>query len=70
MTQPLDESATMKTTAQSALVELRGPSGKLYGMLDRQSLVIEFKAQRRGSGAVVEKETIDLKPYLELTRHG
>lgn len=41
------------------LIELRGPSGKLYGMLDPARMVIEFK---RGTG---RGEHIDLTPYLK-----
>ncbi len=63
MTQPVDKSAILK----SDLIELRGPSGKLYGMLDRRSMIIEFKAQRGGCGPH-DKEMIDLKPYLEATK--
>ena len=56
--QPFDTRGTIEPV-QPVLIELRGPSGKLYGMLDRQSLIIEFK--RNGERA----ETIDLKPYFE-----
>lgn len=64
MTQPVDNRATI----DSPLIELRGPSGKLYGMLDPRRLIIEFKAQRGGRGSG-ERETIDLKPYLEIASH-
>jgi hypothetical protein len=66
MTQRIDNRGTIE---QPILIELRGPSGKLYGMLDRQSLIIEFKAQRGGRG-LREKEQVDLKPYLEAAKHG
>jgi hypothetical protein len=66
MTQRIDNRGTIE---QPILIELRGRSGKLYGMLDCQSLIIEFKAQRRGSGSVVEREQVDLKPYLEAAKH-
>lgn len=42
------------------LVPLRGPSGRLYGMLDPQTLVIEF---RRGG----QTERIDLTQYRKDT---
>ncbi len=50
--------ATIKPETNGA-VPLRGPSGRLYGYLDRTTLVIEFK---RGGQ---EREQVDLKPYLE-----
>lgn len=46
-------------TPPPRLVELRGASGKLYGMLDLSRMVIEFK---RGTG---RGERIDLTPYLK-----
>ncbi len=39
------------------LVAIRGPSGRLYGMLDPQRMVIEFKTGK-------EREAICLKDYL------
>lgn len=66
----MQHSIDNRAILRSDLIELRGPSGKLYGLLDRRSLIIEFKAQRRGSGSVVEKEVVDLKPYLEAAGHG
>lgn len=59
----LDSHATIAPDAQPVLIELRGPSGRLYGLLDRQRLIIEFK-----KGEQVER--IDLRPYLEAARHG
>lgn len=57
---PLDDRDTIASAAQPVLVELRGPSGRLYGLLDRQQLIIEFK-----KGEQVER--IDLRPYLKRT---
>lgn len=58
----LDPRARIEPAAQ--LVEVRGPSGRLYGMLDPQRLIIEVK--RKGEKA----EQIDLRPYLEAAKHG
>ena len=44
--------------ATAARVAVRGPSGKLYGYLDPQTLTLEVKK----SGQAVEQ--IDLKPLL------
>lgn len=41
-----------------ALVPLRGPSGRLYGILDRGKLTIEVKRKNEPA------ETIDLRQYL------
>lgn len=57
---PLDDCDTIASTVQPVLIELRGPSGRLYGLLDRQRLIIEFK-----KGEQVER--IDLRPYLKRT---
>lgn len=46
------------TPPTPALIELRGPSGRLYGMLDRGKLTIEVKRKNE------PVETIDLRPYL------
>lgn len=54
--QPIDRSAIISPS--STLVPLRGPSGRLYGMLDPQSMTIEVK--RKGEAA----ERIDLKPHI------
>lgn len=43
---------------QEARVEVRGPSGRLYGMLNLQTLVIEVK--RKGE----PPEQIDLRQWL------
>lgn len=43
---------------QGARVEVRGPSGHLYGMLDRESFILEVK--RKGTPA----EPIGLRAYL------
>lgn len=55
---PLDRRVIMPPTQ---LVELRGPSGRKYGMLDPQQLTIEFK-----KGEQVER--VDLRPYIEATK--
>lgn len=54
-----DRAKRHNTTApgDARLVEVRGPSGRLYGRLDPQTLVIEFK----WSGKPVER--IDLSQY-------
>jgi hypothetical protein len=57
MSKRLDPRGTMQPS--STLVPLRGPSGRLYGMLDPQTLTIEVK--RKGE----QPERIDLKPHLE-----
>jgi hypothetical protein len=57
--QPVDKRGTIQPAAP--LVEVRGPSGRLYGMLDPQQQIIEFK---RGK----QKERIDLRPYLEAAK--
>jgi hypothetical protein len=54
------KTAILETRA--GLVPLRGASGKLYGYLDTQRQVIEFK---RGGQ---ERETVDIRPYLENTK--
>lgn len=58
-TQHLDNatSGAILKPAQPVLVELRGPSGRLYGRLDPIALIIEVK-----KGEQVEH--IDLKQYL------
>lgn len=52
----LDRNATIQPTP--ARVELRGPSGRLYGYIDPRRMVIEVK--RKGEQA----EEIDLRQYL------
>jgi hypothetical protein len=47
----------------SAFVEVRGPSGRLYGRLDPQRMVIEFKHPGKPA------ETIDLTKYRKATGH-
>jgi hypothetical protein len=51
--------ASMGSDGAITLVELRGASGKLYGMLDVASGVIMFKL---GPG---RGESIDLTPYFK-----
>ena len=46
------------TPPNSALIPLRGPSGRLYGMLDREKLTIEVKRKNEPA------ETIDLRPLF------
>lgn len=57
--QTVDKRVTLD--AQSALIEVRGASGRLYGMFDPQRMVIEFK-----KGEQIER--IDLRPYLEAVK--
>lgn len=45
----------------SALVEVRGPSGRLYGQLDVCTGVITFKCGQR-------RESIDLTPYFKAAK--
>jgi hypothetical protein len=53
----LDRNATIKPAAKpDALVEVRGASGRLYGRLNPETLVIEF---RRGK----DVEQVDLSRY-------
>jgi hypothetical protein len=49
-----------RVSLPSAYIELRGSSGRLYGMLDVARLIIEFKH----SGA--RPEQIDLAPYFKV----
>ena len=49
---------TKPAAPQPKLIPLRGPSGKLYGMIDPERQTIEFK---RGA----QKETIHLRDYLQ-----
>lgn len=46
----------------SAFVEVRGPSGRLYGRLDPTRMVIEFTKGKL-------KETIDLTKYRKAAGH-
>lgn len=57
-TQHLDERGTIQPAAQPALVEVRGPSGRLYGRLDLTNLTLEVKRKNEPT------ELIDLKQYL------
>lgn len=51
---------------RTGLVPLRDKSGKLYGYLDPESRIIEFKAQRGGNKTQArDVETVDLKPHLK-----
>lgn len=54
----LDPGAIME--AGATRVELRGPSGRLYGILDRRTLILEVK--RKGE----PPEQIDLRPLLQI----
>lgn len=54
----LDKTAIIQPTQR---VELRGSSGRLYGYIDPQRMVIEVK--RKGE----QPETIDLSKYLRAT---
>lgn len=55
----LDDRSIIKAgDERPALVELRGRSGRLYGMLDRERLTIEIKRNEK-------IDTIDLKALLE-----
>jgi hypothetical protein len=59
---PIDDRATMKPAPQtSAFVEVRGPSGRLYGKLDPQTMVMEFRDGR-------QVEWIDLSAYRQTPR--
>lgn len=58
-TKHLDKRTKPAILDRNELIPLRGSSGKLYGYLDPQRRVIEFK---RGGQ---ERETVDIKPYLE-----
>ena len=60
-TQHLDERGTIQSAPQPLLVEVRGPSGRLYGRIDPQTLVIEVKRKNEPA------ELIDLKQYLQRT---
>lgn len=53
--QQLDDRATI---VQEARVEVRGPSGRLYGILNLHTLVIEVK--RKGE----PPEQIDLRQWI------
>jgi len=58
--QPVDNRDTIKPATQpDPVVEVRGASGRLYGRLNRETLVIEFK---RGGQ---ESEPVDLKPLIK-----
>ena len=57
MRRPLDKHGILSPS--STCVPLRGPSGRLYGMLNVQTLTIQVK--RKGEAA----EVIDLKPLLK-----
>jgi len=57
----LDRNATIQPTP--ARVELRGPSGRLYGYIDPRRMVIEVKNPRGGKSGH-ETEEIDLRQYL------
>lgn len=56
MSKPLDKRATMQPSG--ALVPLRGPSGRLWGMFDPQTQTLEF---RHGS----QVDRIDLTTYQQ-----
>lgn len=56
--QHLDERGTIQPAPQPVLVEVRGPSGRLYGRLDPATMVIEFKDRQSG-----RTERVDLKAY-------
>lgn len=45
-------------TLSAELVEVRGPSGRLYGRLNRETLQLEVKRKND------EPELIDLRPLL------
>ena len=65
----LDKRATIEpATQQGALVEVRGASGRLYGLLDPQALTIEFRTGRAGRHTERQTEVIDLKPYLQAVK--
>jgi hypothetical protein len=57
--QPVDNRDTIKpATPPKTIVEVRGASGRLYGRLNRETLVIEVKRKNE------PPEFIDLKPLL------
>ncbi len=57
--QPIDKPATIQPTEQqSAFVDVRGPSGRLYGRIDPATLVLEVKYRNQ------EPEKIDLRKLL------
>lgn len=63
MQRHLDNNGILTTTPLSRqIVEIRGKSGRLYGLLNPQTLTIEVK--RKGEPA----ERIDLRPYLEAAK--
>lgn len=55
---PIDDCGTLSS---GPLVEVRGPSGRLYGKLDPQTMVMEFRAGR-------QVERIDLSAYRQTPR--
>lgn len=58
MRRQLDDKRILEPTARP-LIELRGPSGRLYGRLDLERLTIEVKRKNEPI------EHIDLAAYVE-----
>ncbi len=56
----IDERATIQPAEPpTALIEVRGPSGRLYGRIDPTTLVLEVKRKNE------QPELIDLKRLLQ-----
>lgn len=53
---PIDQRAILRPGKPRELIDIRGPSGRLYGRLDPQTMIMEFQ---RGK----EIEQIDLSLY-------